>query len=870
MAVLKCKMCGGELSYEPDTTVCECEYCGSKQTIPLVDDKKKLTLYERANRLRFNCEFDKATSVYENIVADFPEEAEAYWGLVLCKYGIEYVDDPITAKKVPTCHRSSFDSVMDDADFEMVMENADGISRKVYREEAKQIEEIRRGIIEVSGKEEPYDIFICYKETDENGERTLDSVLAQDVYEALTDKGYRVFFSRITLEDKLGVEYEPYIFAALNSAKVMLVFGTNYDYYNAVWVKNEWSRYLKLMVNDKTKNLIPCYKDIDAYDIPKEFAKLQAQDLGKLGAVQDLVRGIEKLIHKKSDNDIQKVSETVVVQGGKSQEALLKRGNMALEDNDWEKAEQYFDQVLDMDAECGEAYWGLTLAASRCTTKEEFSEYYIINDEKNIKHFNRAKQFGDDKFRDYAEQLKLKCHEKKRERELEKQEKERIKELKCAETRQKIKKMYDRIQSQEIIQNIISTGFGCTLGVKLDGRVVVAGDNKYGKCDVSDWRDIVAVSCGSFHTIGLKKDGRVVAAGDNEYGKCDVSAWKDIVAVCCGFRYTIGLKGDGRVVAAGYNTYGECDVSSWEDIVAVSCGSFHTIGLRRDGRVVATGSNKNGECDVSDWRDITAICCSRDHTIGLGRDGRVVATGSNKNGECDVSSWQDIVAVCCEDSYTIGLKKDGRVVATGSNKNGECDVSSWEDIVAVYCGEGYTIGLKLDGTVVTTGDNTYGQCDVSEWKLFNDIENIIERAERKVAYDAEVKKIKNSINIELAAQKKKITSSYLTQKEITIAEMNEKVNEICQKKKILENKKNELEKQRASLGIFKGKEKKGLTEQIEEISSQISSLQGENTIREQYQERIHILEANEKKEFEEFECTIKEKYPIPSIDIFSV
>ncbi len=53
-----------------------------------------------------------------------------------------------------------------------------------------------------------YDIFICYKETDDLGERTIDSVIAQDVYSALTDKGYKVFFSRISLEDKLGQEYE--------------------------------------------------------------------------------------------------------------------------------------------------------------------------------------------------------------------------------------------------------------------------------------------------------------------------------------------------------------------------------------------------------------------------------------------------------------------------------------------------------------------------------------------------------------------------------------------------------------------------------------------------------------------------------------
>ena len=143
MNVIKCKMCGGDLKITPNTTICECEYCGSKQTIPNVDDEKRLLLYGRANKLRFNCEFDKAFSVYESIVSEFPDEAEAFWGLVLCKYGIEYVDDPKTGKKIPTCHRSSFDSVFDDDNFERVMENADSVARSVYREEAKQIEELR-------------------------------------------------------------------------------------------------------------------------------------------------------------------------------------------------------------------------------------------------------------------------------------------------------------------------------------------------------------------------------------------------------------------------------------------------------------------------------------------------------------------------------------------------------------------------------------------------------------------------------------------------------------------------------------------------------------------------------------------------------
>ncbi len=382
MAIIKCKMCGGDLDISEGLTVAECEYCGTKQTVPNVDDEKKLTLFARANRLRFANEFDKAAGVYESIVADFPEEAEAYWGLVLCHYGIEYVDDPATGKKVPTCHRSSFESVMEDADFEQACENADAVARRQYREEAKQLEELRKGIIEVSGREQPYDIFICYKETDENGERTLDSVLAQDVYDALTEKGYRVFFSRISLEEKLGTEYEPYIFAALNSAKVMLAFGTDYEYYNAVWVKNEWSRFLKLMAKDKSKHLIPCYKGIDAYDMPKEFAKLQAQDMGKVGATQDLLRGIEKLLPRGEAEAAAQPAQSQVIQqvvqgGGPNVDAMLKRGQQALEDRDWKAAGEFFDKALDMDAECAEAFFGKALAAAQCVNGDELVQKRI-------------------------------------------------------------------------------------------------------------------------------------------------------------------------------------------------------------------------------------------------------------------------------------------------------------------------------------------------------------------------------------------------------------------------------------------------------------------------------------------------------------
>ncbi len=392
MAVIKCKMCGGDLDISEGLSVCECEYCGTKQTVPTADNEKKLILFARANRLRLANEFDKAAGVYETVVADFPEEAEAYWGLVLCRYGIEYVDDPATGKKVPTCHRVSFDSVLEDTDFEQACENADAIARRQYREEAKQIEDIRRGIIEVSGKEEPYDIFICYKETDENGDRTVDSVIAQDVYDALTEKGYRVFFSRISLEDKLGTEYEPYIFAALNSAKIMLAFGTDFEYYNAVWVKNEWSRFLKLMEKDKSKHLIPCYKGIDAYDMPKEFHRLQGQDMGKVGAVQDLLRGIEKILPRIVEE--KKIAQPINTNiGGATVAPLLRRGNMFLEDQDWDNADDYFDRVLDIDPENAEAYLGKLLAKYHLQNQDRINAQ-IWNKMADDRYHTRFRQFA--------------------------------------------------------------------------------------------------------------------------------------------------------------------------------------------------------------------------------------------------------------------------------------------------------------------------------------------------------------------------------------------------------------------------------------------------------------------------------------------
>ncbi|MCI6357673.1 MAG: leucine-rich repeat protein [Erysipelotrichaceae bacterium] len=406
MSSFKCKMCGAELDVKEGQTVATCSYCGSKQTVANPNDERKKNLFNRANSLRANCEFDKALVTYQTILSIFPNEPEAYWGLTLCKYGIEYVKDPSSKEMKPTIHRMSYESILKDKDYLKALEYADVIAKEEYEAEANEIADIQTKILQISQKEEPFDIFICYKETDANGKRTPDSVIAQDIYTKLTGNGYKVFFARITLENKLGRMYEPYIFAALNSAKVMLVIGTKKEYFEAVWVKNEWSRFIDLMQNRPDHYLIPCYKDMDAYEMPEEFLPLQSQDLGKLGFMQDLTRGIDKLLKKDNKVGIEKHVEKDVINFNNS--SLIKRAKILIEDEDYEKADEVIERALDENPTSAQAYILKLLVTFEVPSLDELMKLYINNLDTN-NNYIKAYKYGTEEEKRLLNEINDKC-----------------------------------------------------------------------------------------------------------------------------------------------------------------------------------------------------------------------------------------------------------------------------------------------------------------------------------------------------------------------------------------------------------------------------------------------------------------------------
>lgn len=393
--VYKCRMCGGDIIPNEDRATATCPFCGTLQTIPRIDNERRERLYSQANLYLRQAEYDRAARTFEKILEEDNNDPEAHWSLALCRYGVVYVEDPATHEWIPTCNRTYITSILADENYLKAMELGSDSARALYREQAERINEIQKRIRTVAAEERPYDVFICYKEKDAQGDRTRDSVLAQDLYDQLTSKGLRVFFARITLEQKIGKEYEPYIYAALISAKVMVVVGTKAEYFNAPWVRNEWSRYLTMMQENTDKHIIPAYCDMDAYDIPREMQNIQAVDLGKIGATQDLVRAIKNLAS----------SGDAAPNGEPAAGRFLRLGLNYLESEDFMNAAGYFDRHLENYPNDYEGWWGKVRTQ---TDDLKNIKYNKLNDRDLIVAYSNALRYApEDKKGEMRKQIRV-------------------------------------------------------------------------------------------------------------------------------------------------------------------------------------------------------------------------------------------------------------------------------------------------------------------------------------------------------------------------------------------------------------------------------------------------------------------------------
>lgn len=297
-----CSICGA--NYEYLNGRWKCPACGAYKAEELSNEEVTL-LYSAAQKLRLS-NFSEAEEAYSDIIDKYPQNANAYWGRLLSKYGIKYEED-FDGRKIPTCYATSIESVIDDNDYSKAIELTDEQTKEYFVKQAEYIERVRKEWIEKARKEKPYDVFICYKDSDlEKGiERTVDSVVAQDLYIHLTEQGYRVFYSRESLRDKVGEKYEPYIFNALATAKIMLVYGSSAEYIKSTWLKNEWHRfYKKVALGEKhSEALIVACDGFAPSELPTILSSRQCLDAKRKTFFLDLDKCIKRIIQESPKNE---------------------------------------------------------------------------------------------------------------------------------------------------------------------------------------------------------------------------------------------------------------------------------------------------------------------------------------------------------------------------------------------------------------------------------------------------------------------------------------------------------------------------------------------------------------------------------------
>lgn len=123
---------------------------------------------------------------------------------------------------------------------------------------------------------EQFDIFISFKNTGENGLQTEDAALAEQVYKEFCARGISTFYSNITLL-RLGESvYKRSIDKALDTAKILIVIGTDLAYIKSRWIRYEWeSFHTDVLDGVKDGEIITFTKNINPRSLPRALRSYQ-------------------------------------------------------------------------------------------------------------------------------------------------------------------------------------------------------------------------------------------------------------------------------------------------------------------------------------------------------------------------------------------------------------------------------------------------------------------------------------------------------------------------------------------------------------------------------------------------------------------
>lgn len=291
-----CNICGG--NYVPKNGRWVCEACGAFK--PEEINNEELTLIYRAEEEIRCTNFEDAEDTFSHVIELYPDDSEGYWGYLRAHYGIKYERD-YNGKTIPSCYNACYESFLQHPYYQKALQKADSKQKIYYEREAARIDAIREEWIKKAEQEPEYDVFLSYKDSKSGpeGNKTDDYNKVYEIYNHLTSLGYHVFFAPKSLSGKAGEKnYEPYIFRALNTTHVMIVYASKPEYLNATWVKNEWSRFLKRIERgEKAQNaLAVAFSGFNASELPRPLNTIQNFDASAFSFAPELERYVESVV----------------------------------------------------------------------------------------------------------------------------------------------------------------------------------------------------------------------------------------------------------------------------------------------------------------------------------------------------------------------------------------------------------------------------------------------------------------------------------------------------------------------------------------------------------------------------------------------
>ena len=122
-----------------------------------------------------------------------------------------------------------------------------------------------------------YEVFISYKCSDEDGNKTKDYEIAKELYDTLVSLGYSAFFSSNSLEKLGSSRYKADIDVALDTAKVMIVVLSRAEYATSHWVQYEWDSFYNDYLSGvrSEANLFTLTQGVNVHDLPRTLRNVQ-------------------------------------------------------------------------------------------------------------------------------------------------------------------------------------------------------------------------------------------------------------------------------------------------------------------------------------------------------------------------------------------------------------------------------------------------------------------------------------------------------------------------------------------------------------------------------------------------------------------